>query len=249
MGDNPLLSVVLPAYNESHRLADTLRQALAYLERQDYRSEVVVVDDGSSDGTAAIAGAFADRPVPVRVLRFERNRGKGAAVREGCLAAAGDFVLFMDADHSTRIEEVEGFLPILRDRGYDLAVGVRTFQEGESRMRRIVGLTFLILAHLIVFRKAVVDSQCGFKCFTRATARRIFSHCRTAGGTIDVEVIALAHRMDLRLYYVPVHWHNRPGSRINFLRCVVQDPIDMIRIRLRKYCDLHRDGSRGDAVR
>lgn len=244
MSDGPLLSVVIPAYNESHRLAATLTQVIAYLERQAFGCELVVVDDGSSDGTAQIAGGFAGGRVELRVLRLGRNRGKGAAVREGCLAAAGQYILFMDADHSTRIEEIEGFLPLLRDRGYDLVVGVRTFQQGESRLRRIVGLTFLILAHLIVFRKAVVDSQCGFKCFTRAAARRVFRRCRTRGGTIDVEIIALAHRLDLRLYYAPVHWNNPPGSRINFLRCALQDPLDMVRIRLRRYDDLEPDGSR-----
>ena len=235
MSDTPYLSVVIPAYNETHRLGRTLSACLDYPAAQDYSAEIVVVDDGSSDDTAGLARGFSGGATPVRVLRFERNCGKGAAVREGCLAAAGDHVLFMDADHSTRIDEVGQFLRLMQEDSYEVVVGVRTFQQGESRMRRVVGLSFLILAHLIVFRKAVVDSQCGFKCFTREAAQRIFSLSLTNGGTIDVEIFSLVHRLDLSIYFQPVHWHNPPGSTISPLRCLVQDPVDMLRIRLRRY--------------
>ena len=226
------LSVVIPAYNEEHRLAGTLRACIAYLEKQDYTSEIILADDGSRDATVDIAHSFDSSWPSLRVLRLPKNQGKGAALRTGCLAAEGERVMFMDADHSTKIDEIEGFLPHL-DQGYDMVVGVRTFQEGESRLRRIVGLGFLIFAHLFVFRKSVVDSQCGFKCFTRETAQQIFSRCRTNGGTIDVEIFYLAHKLDLGIYFVPVHWSNAPGSTIKIWKCILQDPVDMLRIRLR----------------
>lgn len=228
----PTLSVVIPAYNEEHRLTQTLRECIAYLQGQEYGAEIVVVDDGSRDGTAELARSFAATWPTLRVLCQPHNQGKGAALRRGCLEAVGQFVMFMDADHATKIEEIEKFLPLCR-QGYGMVAGVRTFQQGESRLRRILGLGFLMFAHLFVFRKAVVDSQCGFKCFTRDTAQMIFSHSRTSGGTIDVEIFYLAHKFAVPIYFVPVHWKNAPGSTIRIWRCVVQDPLDMLRIRFR----------------
>ncbi|MGY8825991.1 MAG: hypothetical protein ACKVJG_18980 [Candidatus Latescibacterota bacterium] len=135
---------------------------------------------------------------------------------------------------TTRLDigEIEKFLPLCKE-GYGMVAGVRTFQEGESRLRRIVGLGFLMFAHLFVFRKAVVDSQCGFKCFTREAVQAIFSRCHINGGTIDVEIFFLAHKLEIPIYFVPVHWQNAPGSTINMWRCVIQDPIDMLSIRAR----------------
>lgn len=228
------LSVVIPAYNEQHRLAGTLEACLAYLRKQAYKSEVIVVDDGSTDRTVEIAESFQADDLVLRVLRQPRNLGKGAAVRRGCQAAIGELVMFMDADHSTRIEEIERFLPVF-DEGYQVVAGVRTYQEGESRLRRIVGLGFLMFAHLFVFRKAVVDSQCGFKCFTRRAAQQIFSRCRTNGGTIDVEIIFLAHILDLGIFFVPVQWNNAPGSTISIWKCILGDPPDMLKVRWREW--------------
>ncbi|MBI2504345.1 MAG: glycosyltransferase family 2 protein [Candidatus Latescibacteria bacterium] len=244
--DTLSLSVVIPAYNEGHRLGQTLRECIAYLQLQEYRAEIVVVDDGSRDGTAELARSFSASWPALRVLVQPRNQGKGAALRRGCLAAAGQFVMFMDADHSTRIEEIEQFLPLCR-QGYGMVAGVRTFQQGESRLRRILGLGFLMFAHLFVFRKAVVDSQCGFKCFTRDTAQALFSLSRTKGGTIDVEIFYLAHKFELPIYFVPVHWKNAPGSTIRIWRCLMQDPIDMLRIRFRDILGRY-DASPGDSA-
>ena len=228
----PDLSVVIPAYNEEHRLGQTLTDVIAWLKEHSPAAELVIVDDGSRDRTVEIAHSFATAWPDLQVLVQERNRGKGAALRRGCLAARGRYVMFMDADHSTRIDEVEKFLPLCEE-GYGMVAGVRTYQEGESRLRRISGLGFLMFAHLFVFRKAVVDSQCGFKCFTREAAQTIFSLCRTNGGTIDVEIFYLAHKLEIPLYFVPVHWQNAPGSTINIWRCIIQDPVDMLNIRAR----------------
>ena len=225
-----MLSVVIPAYNESHRIERTMREVLAYLTTADHAFELIVVDDGSTDSTAELV--LANSNPAVRLLRLPKNLGKGAAVRAGCLEARGDCILFMDADHSTRIEEVESFVPLL-EQGHDLVVGVRTYQDGESRSRRVMGLTFLIFAHLFVFRKAVVDSQCGFKAFTRSAAQLIFSNCRNNGGTIDVEIFYLAHKFGLNIFFAPVHWRNAPGSTITIWKCILRDPFDMLLIRLR----------------
>lgn len=229
----PALSVVLPAYNESHRLPETLRELRAYLPGPVPSYEVLVVDDGSTDSTAALVEEEARSWPELRLLRQPRNMGKGAAVRRGCLEASGNLVLFTDADLATPIEEIEAVLPHFHQRSYAAVVGVRTYQENESKWRRIIGLSLQILAHLVVFEKAVIDSQCGFKCFTREAAQALFSLSRVDGGMFDVELFFLMHRLGLPVYYQPVHWVNKAGSRINILKCMLLDPFDLVAIRLR----------------
>ncbi|MFM8549101.1 MAG: glycosyltransferase family 39 protein [Verrucomicrobiota bacterium] len=160
--------------------------------------------------------------------------------RRGCLEAAGANVLFMDADHATPIAEVEEFLPHLRGVTEGAVAGVRTYQEGECRARRIVGLLCQLLAHLIVFRKAVVDSQCGFKLFTRAAAQRLFALARVNGGMIDVELFALMHRLGIPCRYEPVSWRNQDGSRVSFVVSAFRDPLDMLKIRARDAAGVYR---------
>jgi dolichyl-phosphate beta-glucosyltransferase len=234
------LSVVIPTYKEARRLPATLRDVVSYLERRCEAFEVLVVDDNSPDGTGDIVRAYTARLPQVRLIVQPGRLGKGAALRRGCLAAAGENVLFMDADHATPIQEVEDFLPHLKGGKDGAVVGVRTYQEGESRARRIVGLLCQLLAHLIVFRKAVVDSQCGFKLFSRAAAQRLFSHARVNGGMIDVELFALMHRFDIPCRYVPVSWHNQDGSRVSFVVSAFRDPLDMLKIRLRDLLGIYR---------
>lgn len=229
----PSLSVVLPAYNESHRLPETLKEVRAYLSGRFPDHEVIVVDDGSNDATVSIVEEASQNWPELRLLRQPRNMGKGAAVRRGCLAASGELVLFTDADLATPISEIEAMLPHFYQQSYAAVVGVRTYQENESKWRRIIGLSLQILAHLIVFEKAVIDSQCGFKCFTQDAAQALFSLSRVDGGMFDVELFFLMHRMGLPVYYQPVHWANKAGSRINVLRCILFDPLDLAAIRLR----------------
>jgi dolichyl-phosphate beta-glucosyltransferase len=227
------ISVVLPAYNESHRLPATLREAREYLDSRFRRYEVVVVDDGSADATPRIVEQTALAWPQLRLLRQPKNLGKGAAVRRGCLDARGDLVLFTDADLATPLDEVEAMLPQFRAGLYKAVVGVRTYQENESKWRRVIGLSLQILAHVIVFEKAVVDSQCGFKCFSREVAQKLFGLSRVNGGMFDVELFFILHRLGIPVYYQPVHWANKAGSRINVLRCMLLDPVDLIKIRLR----------------
>lgn len=227
------LSVVLPAYNETHRLPATLTDIRPYLDANFATYEVIVVDDGSSDGTPAMVEEVARGWPNLILLRQPRNMGKGAAVRRGCLAATCEIVLFMDADLATPIQELDGMLPHISSGKRQAVAGVRICQENESKWRRVLGLSLQVLAHLIVFEKAVLDSQCGFKCFTRQACQDIFSLSRIDGGMIDVELFSIMHRLRIPIYYCAVNWCNKEGSRINILRCMLFDPIDLIAIKVR----------------
>jgi dolichyl-phosphate beta-glucosyltransferase len=234
------LSVVIPAFNESHRLPLTLAEIRPYLVKQFIDHEVVVVDDGSTDQTPDLVRQMTAEWPQLRLLQQPRNLGKGAAARRGCLEARGDLVLYMDADHAVPIEEVGRFVDDIEHHGCAAVAGVRTYQSDESKWRRIVGLSLQILTHLIVFRKSVVDSQCGFKLFRREMVQQIFPLCRVNGGMIDVELFHLMHLFALECYFESVHWNNKPGSRINYVRCMLLDPVDMVKIRLREALGQYR---------
>jgi dolichyl-phosphate beta-glucosyltransferase len=229
--DRLSLSVVVPAYNETHRLPETLRDLRHYLDANFAKYEVIIVDDGSKDGTPNMVREYQGAWPQLRLLVQPRNIGKGAAVKRGMLAATCDLVMFTDADLATPMRELDLMLPHFGS-GVDRAVvGVRTYQQDESKWRRILGLSLQIIAHLIVFDNAVVDSQCGFKVFGRRLAHELFALVRTNGGMFDVEIFSIMHRRNMEVLYQPVHWQNKPGSRINILRCMVFDVVDMARIR------------------
>lgn len=233
------LSVVIPTYNEATRLPRTLSQVIPYLERTFADHEIVIVDDQSPDKTLeVVARAFPDYKRFLMLTQPGRV-GKGAAVRTGCLAASGDLVLFMDADHSTQISEVEEFLPHLVSDQDRLIAGMRVYQDDESKWRRVIGILSQLAAHLIVLQKAVIDTQCGFKLFTRGACRKIFSLSRINGGMLDVEIFYLAHKQGLTCRFVPVSWKNDPNSHINFWLCIIRDPLALVKIRINDWMGLY----------
>lgn len=227
------LSVVIPAFNESKRLPRTFNEIKAWLSKQSFAYEVVVVDDGSKDVTVEICRQAAKDWPELKCFEQGRNIGKGAAVKRGVQEATGQYILMMDADLSTPIDTVNFFLPHMTD--HDMVVGVRSFSgEGESsgRFRRIVGLAQQLLAHIIVFQKSVADSQCGFKLFSRECGKDIFSKSCIKGGMFDVELFFIAHKKNYRIFSKPVKWVHQQGSTINILRCILFDPLALFYIRL-----------------
>ena len=231
----PYLSVVIPVYKEMHRLPKTFQEIRPYLDGKGFSYEVLIVDDRSPDGTAEFCRQQIHAWPQLKLIEQSGRIGKGAAVKKGGLGAEGRYVLIMDADHPTPIDTLDLMLPLMKD--YEFVAGVRTFsgEEGASgRGRRIIGLIQQLLAHLIVFKKSVADSQCGFKLFSRLAIQRIFPRLQIKGGMYDVEVFCIAHKYNLRIYSKPVKWINKEGSTIPLLRCLIEDPISLLSIRLRE---------------
>lgn len=228
------LSVVIPTYKESRRLPQTLDEIIGYLKSRFTKFEIIIVDDNSPDGTQQIVADYSSRFPEISLIVHPYKIGKGAAVRHGCMEASCDYVLFMDADHATPIEAAESFFPYLSGQSQGAVAGVRPDNPGDSRFRRMISLICKLMARVIVFgQQPVKDSQCGFKLFTPATAAKLFSFARVNGGMIDVELFYLLNKFQIACHQVPVVWKNKSGTRINFLVCMIRDPIDLLRIRWR----------------
>ncbi len=230
----PRISVVVPAYNEAARLGPPLALAAAWLARQGSPSEILVVDDGSRDRTAAVAEELArTSPVPIRVLRNGQNRGKGYSVKHGVLEARGEFVLVSDADFSTPIEDLPRLLAPLEARVCDLAIGSRGLPDSRIEVRQAwwreaMGRTFNRILRVLTglrFR----DTQCGFKVLRREAVLPLFRAARIERFAWDVEILCLARRAGLRVCEMPVRWRNSADSRVH----PVRDSVRMLRDTLR----------------
>ncbi len=234
MDDLEPTSVVIPAYNEAERIGPTLETVARWLEAHAPGSEIVVSDDGSTDATRELARAFAEgAPVPVTVVGQPQNRGKGAAVRTGVLAARCPLVLYSDADLSTPIEEVTKLYAALKG-GADLAFGSRSVRGARVERRQplyrmLMGKTFNKIVRLVTGLD-VVDSQCGFKLMRRETARALFERMRIDGFAFDVELLYLARRRGLRVAEVPVRWLNDPASKVDPVRHSAEMLRDVLRL-------------------
>lgn len=211
-------SLIFPAFNEGRRLAATLDKVLSYVSQQHWKAEIIVVDDGSSDGTAEIVRQFALNNPRVRLLQNPGNHGKGYSVRNGMLKAEGDVLLFSDADLSSPISEAPKLLAAI-EGGADVAIGSRWVDpklqtERQPVLRQIFGRTYNLLLRLVLglnYR----DTQCGFKAFTRRAARQIFSAQRIDHWGFDAELLYLARIYGLRIAEIPVEWAHVGHSKIN----------------------------------
>jgi dolichyl-phosphate beta-glucosyltransferase len=224
----PGLSIVVPAFNEERRLPDTLPRIIEYARQLHAPVEILVVDDGSTDRTSQVAVELGRSVGVVTVLRSPENRGKGASVRRGVLAARHPHVLFTDADLSTPIEEA-GKLRAALGAGADVAIGSRRVpgsdvQVHQPWLRGVAGRTFSRCVSLLLL-PGIRDSQCGFKVFRRAAARDLFGRQRLDGFSFDAEVLWLAHRLGYRVAEIPIVWRNDPRSQVR----MVEDPLRMLR--------------------
>jgi dolichyl-phosphate beta-glucosyltransferase len=235
----PRVSVVIPAYNESARLVPTLRRVIEYLRDAEPEHEIIVVDDGSTDDTAALADGVARDWPRLRLIVASENRGKGAAVRAGVLAARGGEILFCDADLATPIEELARLRAPLAD-GFDIAIASRAAAGADIRVRQhplreLMGRTFNVLAR-VTGVGAYRDTQCGFKLFTRAAAHDLFRRATVDGFAFDVEILILA-RGRYRVAEIPVTWSHVEESKVSPGLDAARMFIDLVRIRARHWRD------------
>jgi dolichyl-phosphate beta-glucosyltransferase len=233
--DGAGLSIVVPAYNEVPRLPVTLPRVIAYAETLSEPVEIIVVDDGSDDGTGEIADTLGRACRFLTVLRSDRNRGKGAAVRRGMLAARLGHVLFTDVDLSTPIEETVKLRAALA-AGADVAIGSRRLAQSDVQihqpwLRELAGRTFSGLASLLLL-PGIRDSQCGFKAFRRPIARELFGRQRLDGFGFDAEVLWLARQLGFRVAEVPIVWRDDRRSNVRLLRDSGGMLLDLGRVRL-----------------
>ncbi len=244
-GPVPFLSVVIPAYNERDNIrAGALDTVVAYLVAQPYACEVVVVDDGSEDDTAALAEAFAADHGRIRVLR-NPHRGKAHTVITGLLAAEGALVLFSDMDQATPITETAALLPWF-DRGFAVVIGSRgTARRNAPVWRRLMSRSQIVLRSAILGFRGITDTQCGFKAFRREAIQAVIPRMRLYGASsdsrlrgaavtsgFDVELLFVARKLGYQVKEVPVEWDYRHSRRVNLLKDSVRGVRDLLRIRI-----------------
>jgi len=229
------LSIVIPAYNEERRIGRTLSRVIDYVNRNSIDAEIIVVDDGSTDGTAKLVEDISAKDRRVKIIQNGKNRGKGFSVRNGVRHSSGDYILFTDADNSTPIQEVRKLLSCLEEEGYDIAIGSRALERSKVRIRQpwfrmTMGKTFNLLVRLFLYGD-FMDTQCGFKCFTKEAALDIFRLQMFDGFSFDIEVLAIAKLKGYRIKEVPVVWVNSLQSRVNPVKDAFRMLCDIFRLK------------------
>ena len=253
-GDRIVLSVVLPAYNEQDRLVPYLTSITRYLSQRGDPYEIVVVDDGSLDGTAERVAQFSIQAPVVRLIRLPVNRGKGASVRAGMLAARGTLRLMADADGATPIQEVERLEQAIVE-GADVAIASRFLGSHDRRYRvqarwhrTVLGNLFNRIAQHLGL-EGITDTQCGFKLFRKRVVEDLCSVARIDGYGFDLEWLYIARRRNYRIAEVPINWTDQPGSKVR----VVQDGLrmfqELLAVRRHDAEGLYRRRESPDALR
>ena len=229
------LSLIIPAYNEAERLVSTLSSAIAFLDSRSWSYEIIVVDDGSTDGMGALVDKFARSFPQVRPLHNESNRGKGFSIRVGVSQGSGEVVGFIDADDKTDLAALDGAMAHLR-QGCDGIIGDRTLANSDiaiprRRYRQWGSNLFRWLMRRSVGLGAFPDTQCGFKFFRAEVARDLFQRQQIDGYMFDVEILLLAARSGYEIKRLPVRWRDDPDSRFNPVSGGLRNARELMRIR------------------
>lgn len=239
----PFLSVIIPAHNEAERLPVTLIDIDNHLSRAEYSSEIIIVDDGSTDDTATIVEKFSHTIPTLRLVKGEGgNNGKGNAVRRGMRESKGNVRLFMDADNATRLIEFDNFLQHFKS-GYSIVIGSRAIRGAvltppQSFIRRMFGQLGSLLVRLLRLTD-IHDTQCGFKCYSEEAANDIFSRVCTDGWGFDIETLALGERLGYRIKEVPIRWAHDNDSKVHSFDYIAT-LVDVFRIRLMLWRDAYK---------
>jgi dolichyl-phosphate beta-glucosyltransferase len=235
--DQPYLSLILPAYNEAGRIANTIQVGQDYLNSLGESWELIIVDDGSTDGTLERILSCGDESDRLRVITYQPNRGKGFAVRQGVLASRGKYVAFSDVDMSAPFTEFPKLFDAIRD-GYDIAIGSRAVKgallEKHQPLYRELGGKGLNLVIRLLATPGIHDTQCGFKLFRGDLAREVFGKCFINSWGFDVEVLYLARRLGCTIAEIGVKWSHAEGSTIRPFRAALRVIWDVIRMRAHK---------------
>lgn len=236
----PRLSLIIPTYNEARRVVATVEQARRFFRAQPYSSEIIVVDDGSTDGTAdVVTRAFQD----VSVIRYPDNRGKGYAMREGAKSAEGEICLVYDADASTPIEEIEKLWPEF-ERGASVVIGSRALPGSQvdvpqPRYRRIMGRVYNALLRMLGLTR-FRDTQCGFKAFDRRVREDVIPLLVIDGFGADCELLVAAEQQGLKVVEIPIRWINSMDSRVRAVRHTLAMILEVLRVRVRLWRGAYR---------
>lgn len=211
------LSVIIPAYNEENRIKRTLEYTSSFLDTRGYDYEIIVVDDGSKDNTRDVVESLNNNRI--KLTNKRENKGKGYSVKQGMLLADKSHILFMDADNSTKIDEIANFWK--HTNQYDILIGSRNLNESkipikQPFIRSTLGKIFPLFVRLFVIR-GVKDTQCGFKFFTRDSAQKILRYQKSQGFAFDVELLFLAKKFGYDIKEMPITWHNDEDSKVKFL--------------------------------
>lgn len=214
------LSVIIPAYNEEERISETLFDIDKYLKRQNYEYEIIVVNDGSTDKTAEVVGSLLFRIKNLALVKNEKNRGKGYAVRRGLLAAKGKYRLFMDADNSTSVNQVERLLSEFPK--YHIVIGSRAVMGAiinplQPPIRRVLSKIAKVVIQMVICLPGIKDTQCGFKIFSEKAADDILPKCKAGSWAFDVEILKIGQKLGYEAKEVPVAWKNDPKSKVKII--------------------------------
>ncbi|MFA5889110.1 MAG: dolichyl-phosphate beta-glucosyltransferase [Candidatus Paceibacterota bacterium] len=229
------LSIIIPAYNEEHRITETLFDIHNTMQGQLFDYEILVVNDGSRDNTADVVEALQKQISKLYLINNSENHGKGWVIKQGMFRAVGNYRLFMDADNSTRVQEITKMLPYLQ-QGFDVVIGSRYIKESDivikqPWVRSFPGKIFRIITHILI-PTGVTDLTCGFKIFSEKAVNVIFPQQTIFRWSFDVELLFLAKRNKLKIKEIPVIWMDNNKSRVKF-RDMVRSFFEIIQIRLR----------------
>lgn len=229
------LSIIIPAYNEERNIVSTLSEIAEYLGKKDFSYELILIDDGSEDSTVKSSREFQDKISNFQLIESNPNRGKGYVLKKAMMKARGEYVMFMDADNSTSIYELDKFLPYLEE-GYDAVIASRRIKGAEvvvpeSVLRVLMGNIYILLSR-IIFKLRVNDINCGFKAYRRDAARKIFSLQKMNDWSFDTELIFLIHKFGMRVKEVPVRWTHKYTSKVKPFRAGIQSFLSLLKIKL-----------------
>ena len=229
------LEVVIPAYNEQDRIGRTLERIKEYYGGQSYSWRCTIVSDGSKDRTDEIVSSFCEKNPEFHLETYVQNRGKGFAVRLGMMKANANRILFCDADLATPQEETEKLWRAM-DEGYDVAIGSRPLKDSnleihQPPLREFLGRMFNKAVQTLA-TKGIDDTQCGFKMFTKESAREVFNRCKLDGFSFDFEALMIARDLEYKIAEVPIRWSHQEGSKVSILRDGPRMLRDLVKLRI-----------------